>query len=303
MIEAMKGKKMIKMNHITSLYSPATIRLPALLLAIIAVTSVASAHAQDEVGIDLSKRQLWHINPLVDKLVKKGVLPEKIASNSKQRKADGIAELAKLKIAYMQIGARIRHEITNPGQAISEDELTKLATEHLNAVSAYKLSGFRDMLALFQSLPEPVKAKLKSGDYDDLMPRKFASKKSPGWMEKGAAKKANLTDQQARKWDAIHETHLAELTAFKNGKLAASDAKREAALFQALFASDEKAALVAYRSDYDVRIEPDRMKIREFTKLFAILTDEQKAAYNKDRLKTYGRQKASIAKFSFDKKK
>ncbi len=286
---------MMKLN------SFAPIRLPLFLVATIAFSP--SAHAQEKLGMDLSKRQIWHINSLVSKLVRKGELPEEIANRNKQRKESGKAELTKLKIAYMQIGARIRHEITNPDQPISEDELTKLATKHLDAVSAYSMSGFRDVLALYQSLPQLVKAKLKSGDYDDLMPGKFVSRKSPSWMEKAAAKTAGLTDEQTERWDAIHEAYLAELTKLKNGKLAASNAKREAALLQALFTADEEAALAAYRSDYEVRIEPDRMKLREFAKLFALLTDEQKATYNKHRHETYDKQKSNIAKFSFDKKK
>ena len=153
------------------------------------ITLIAfSAHfvrSDEATGMDLSKRQLWHVNALVDRLVKKGELPEEIAAKNKQRREAGKAELEKLKIGYMRIGARMRHEMTNPGpDVIREEDFKELAAKHLDAVAQYSLHGFRDLLALYNSLPDPVKAKLKAGDYDDLMPKKFVSKKSPSWMEK-----------------------------------------------------------------------------------------------------------------------
>ena len=255
-------------------------------------------------GMDLSKRQLWHVNALVDRLVKKGELPEEIASKNKQRREAGKAELEKLKIGYMRIGVRMRHEMTKPGpDVIREEDFKELAAKHLDAVAQYSLHGFRELLALYNSLPDPVKAKLKAGDYDDLMPKKFVSKKSPSWMENGAATRAGLSEEQSNKWDAIHEAYLADLATFKAEKLDPANEKKEAALFHALFTGDEEAALAAYQSNYTLRIEPDLMKLRQFTGLYALLTDEQKAKIEEHRLATYEKQKANVEKFSFDKKK
>ncbi len=135
------------------------------------------------------------------------------------------------------------------------------------------------------------------------MPGKFVSKKSPSWMERSAARSAALTDEQTKQWDAIHEAYLAELAKFKEEQLEPAMAQSEAALFRALFAGDEEAAATAYQGHQDLEIEPDLIKLRQFAKLFALLTDEQKAKVEEHRLETYEKQKASVEKFSFDKKK
>ena len=291
----------MKRKLIQNLDSIVSIRLVLFLFC--AIHPFGLADAQEKLGMDLSGRQLWHINALVSKLVKSGEIPEEVATQHKKRKDARKAELTKLKIGYMRIGVRAYHELTNPASSITETEYAELKTEGKNAVTTFHMFEFRDLIALYQSFPETVKTKLKNGDYDDIMPKKWVNKRNPHWVEESTAKVAKLTEDQTRAWNAIHQTYLEELNRFNEDVLPKVDAKREAALYYALFAGDEKAARKAYEADLEIHLKPDLMKFRQLRKLFAILTDEQKAVLAERSVKTYDKQKVSVEKFSFDKKK
>lgn len=265
----------------------------------IALLAFIHGIAANAASLDLSQRQLWHVNALIDRLTKKGTLPAEIDKQRQRIIKASQAERTRLKRKYMAIGMEIRHAITDPAGGTSDTELSRLSTRHHQATQAYAMAGFRDILATYRLLPNAVKNGFQRGEYDRILPKRFVSKKSPSWMEKAVAKTAGLSHEQTRQWDAIHAAYLAELQRFKREQATPAELRRDADLFTALFTGDESAAQKAYASDTPIHVQLDLLKARQFRRLSALLKPSQKSAVQSYRAKTRAKQEKQVKNFRF----
>lgn len=254
-------------------------------LLILLSLAAISAHAADDISMDLSQRQFWHISRLIDTLATKGVIAKDIPAYAKQVRAEMQTETTARKKAYVAIGGGLREALFDPRQSMSDQEYRDQVRAHWLAVADFHHAGFMTQLKVYRRLPAKVKADIKAGKYDDLMPGKRVrkSKKRAHWMEDRIARDAQLTAAQTAAWKKVMNEHQATTDRFEKERYAPMKEKIERELIRALLNEDEKAALSARQMDVELQVELQSMKRHQFQNLYAILTPQQITAIEKSR--------------------
>ena len=257
--------------------------LTGLVLICLVTSSGFSQEVKPKIGMDLEGRTLGHFNVLIRHLEKQGELPKEVIAEREKRKSGAEEARKKTKEAYINLGRKMRPILTDPASTITEKNLAS-CQKTCQSGGGLSHAGFREQLALYQSLPDSMQAKFRNGDYDAFMPvrkeqsesRKKKLSNKASWMERNLARTAELNEEQTAKWNAIHEAYLAEMAEFTAGPMAKAGAKRNAALQCALIAGSEDDARAAYKADLDLQVKKSLMKWRQIRDLFKVLTDEQR---------------------------